>query len=343
MKRALVIQTAFLGDVILSLPVVQVLKRSFPESQVDFLSIPDTSGVLKSHPDISRVIVYDKHGKDRYFKALRRLRAELKGNEYDVVICPHRSLRSAFLARGTGAVVRVGFDRSAWKGGFTHVKPWRFGVHEVERNLSLLDPLGITPAREEPRLYPDEEDATVADRFLSIRGVNTPYAVVAPGTVWETKRYPVELMREVVVNLLSKFDKVVIIGGKKDLDVASGIAAADPRIVSAVGGLSFMVSAEVVRRASLLIANDSAPIHVASAFDIPTVAIFGPTVKEFGFYPYHKNSVVVEENGLRCRPCSIHGGRHCPIATFECMRKISPERVVKEGLIISGVSDRMEN
>ena len=150
-------------------------------------------------------------------------------------------------------------------------------------------------------------------------------------------------MREVVVKLLSKFDKVVIIGGKKDLDVASGIVATDPRIVSAVGELSFMVSAEVVRRASLLIANDSAPIHVASAFDIPTVAIFGPTVKEFGFYPYHKNSVVVEENGLRCRPCSIHGGRHCPIATFECMRKISPERVVKEGLIISGVSDRMEN
>lgn len=342
MNRALVIQTAFLGDVILALPVVQVLRRSFPQSRIDFLAIPETSGILKSHPDISQVIVYDKHGEHRSLKAFRSLRAELKRSEYDVVICPHRSLRSALLARGTGAAVRVGFDRSVWKGSFTHVKPWRYGVHEVERNLSLLEPLGIVPEREEPRLYPGETDEADAAGFLSTHGVDAPYAVVAPGTVWETKRYPVELMREVVKGLLPNFNRVVVIGGKRDLEAAAGIVGADPRVVSAVGELPFMSSAEVIRRASLLVANDSAPIHVASAFDVPTVAIFGPTVKEFGFYPYHRNSVVIEESGLGCRPCSIHGGSYCPIATFECMRKISPERVVKECLRLSGVPDRME-
>ncbi len=343
MRHALVIQTAFLGDVILALPVVQVLKRSFPGSRIDFLAIPETSGILVSHPDISRVIVYDKHGKHRSLKAFRSLRGELKRNEYDVVICPHRSLRSALLAQGTGAAVRVGFDRSAWKGSFTHLKPWRFGVHEVERDLSLLEPLGIVYGREEPRLYPGETDRAAAEKFLSAHGVDTTYAVVAPGTVWETKRYPVELLREVVKGLLPGFGKVVLIGGKKDVNVAAGIVGTDTRVVSAVGELPFMASAEIIRRASLLVANDSAPVHIASAFDTPTVAIFGPTVKEFGFYPYHKNSVVIEESGLGCRPCSIHGGSYCPIATFECMRKISPERVVKESIKISEMSDRMGN
>ncbi len=343
MNHALVVQTAFLGDVILALPVVQVLKRSFPELRIDFLAIPETSVILNSHPDISQVIVYDKHGKHRSLKAFMSLRGELKRSNYDVVICPHRSLRSALLAGGTGAAVRVGFDRSAWKRSFTNIKPWRYGVHEVDRNLSLLEPLGIVPGREEPRLHPDETDKAIAERLLFAHGVGTTYAVVAPGTVWETKRYPVEFMREVVNGLLPIFGKVVIIGGKKDLDAAAGIVGTDPRVVSAVGELSFMSSAEIIRRASLLVANDSAPIHIASAFDTPTVAIFGPTVKDFGFYPYHKNSVVIEESGLRCRPCSIHGGSYCPIATFECMRKISPDRVVKESMRVSGISDRMGN
>lgn len=343
MKHVLIIQTAFLGDVILALPLAQVLKRLYPEARVDFLAIPETSGIVQSHPDISKAIIYDKHEKHHSLMNFMELRAGLKKRGYDVVVCPHRSLRSALLASGTGAAVRIGFDRSAWKRSFTDLMPWKFGMHEVERNLSLLKPLGIEIDREEPRLYPDEKNAEEAARFLSTHGVQPPYAVVAPGTVWNTKRYPADSMREVVAGLLGSFERVVLIGGRKDLDVASKVAGADSRVVSAAGELPFMSSAELIRRASLLIANDSAPIHIASAFGTPTVAIFGPTVRDFGFYPYHRNSRVVEIDGLGCRPCSIHGGDHCPITTFECMRKITPETIVAAGLELCARSSELGN
>lgn len=335
MNRALVIQTAFLGDVILALPLVQVLKRSFPELQIDFLAIPETAEIVKAHPDISEVIVYDKHDRHHGLKDFIDLRAGLKKRMYDLVLCPHRSLRSALLASGTGAGIRVGFDRSASKRSFTNLMPWKFGVHEVERNLSLLSPVGIAAGREEPKLFPGEKDIENAEHFLSDHGVGSPYAAVAPGTVWTTKRYPVGQMEDVVRGLLERFSKVVIVGGKNDSGIAGRLLHIGEDVVSAVGELPFMSSAEIIRRASLLIANDSAPVHVASAFNVPTVAIFGPTVREFGFYPYHKNSRVVEIEGLGCRPCSIHGGKYCPISTFECMRKIAPSRIIAAGIEIS--------
>jgi lipopolysaccharide heptosyltransferase II len=330
MNRVLVIQTAFLGDVILTLPLVQAIKRHLGDVQVDFLAIPETADVVKSHPDISQLLLYDKHGKHSSFSDFLELRAGLRRRVYNYVFCPHRSLRSALLAGGTRAQVRVGFDRTAWKRSFTHLMPWKFGIHEVERDLSLLAAIGIKAEREEPRLHPNEENREQVSRFLSSHGIEPPYAVVAPGTVWKTKQYPLEMMALVVRGLMAKFSAVVLIGGPRDLESAKDLAVAGGNVVSAIGEFSFMTSAELIRRASLLVANDSAPIHAASAFGVPTVAIFGPTVKDFGFYPYHESSKVVEADGLGCRPCSIHGGNRCPIGTFECMRSISPERVVAE-------------
>lgn len=136
------------------------------------------------------------------------------------------------------------------------------------------------------------------------------------------------MMVEVVRKLSGKFTNVVVIGGKKDLDLVSSFNVLDEKIVLAIGNLPIMSSAEIIKGSSLLIANDSAPVHIASAFNIPTVAIFGPTIKDFGFYPYHEASEVVEVDGLGCRPCSIHGGQRCPTVTFDCMKLISPERIV---------------
>ncbi len=329
MKKILVIQTAFLGDVILTLPLVQSVKKGIPESQIDFIAIPDTSDILKSHPDISELLIYDKHGKQKTFSAFVRFKNELRNRKYDVVLCPHRSLRSCLLAKLSRAGIRVGFDNSAMKSCFTDLLPWRFGVHEVDRNLSLVKPLGINIRSELPKIYPDSENVAEADRFLVGNRIRSPFAVVAPGTIWQTKRYPVEMMAEVVRKISEKFVVVVIIGGKKDIGLAESFEKINGRVISAIGKFSIMTSAEIIRRASLLIANDSAPIHIASAFNIPTAAIFGPTVKDFGFAPCHDKSTVVEVDSLNCRPCSIHGGPRCPIGTFDCMKRISPNEVVK--------------
>ncbi len=343
MNRALVIQTAFLGDVILALPVVQVLKKTFPESQIDFLAIPETADIVTSHPDISKAVIYDKHNKHHALADFLELRGGLKKRMYDLVVCPHRSLRSALLASGTGATIRIGFDRSASKRSFTHFVPWELGVHEIDRNLSLLSPLGIDAERVAPRLYPREEDVRAADRFLSMHEIDPPYVAIAPGTAWNTKQYPLRQMEEVVRGFHDRFNEVVLIGGKRDAEIVDGLLDVGAGVVSGVGELSFMASAEIIRRASLLIANDSAPVHVASAFNVPTVAIFGPTVRDFGFYPYHERSRVVEIEGLGCRPCSIHGGSYCPIGTFECMKKISPDRIIETGLEMLSLKTNSQN
>lgn len=332
MRRALVVQTAFLGDVILTLPLVQTLKKSVDDAQIDFIAIPETSDILKSHPDISRLIIYDKHGEHKSLSSFLLLGRELRANKYDVVLCPHRSLRSCLTAKYTQANVRAGFDNSALKSCFTDVLPWKFGVHEVERNLSLLTPLGINAHREEPRLFPTAGNREEIELFLKENRVTGSFAVVAPGTVWKTKRYPIEMMSEVVRKLLDGFSNIVIVGGKKDAGLVEHFTKIDRRVISAIGRFSIMSSAELIRRASLLVANDSAPIHIASAFNVPTVAVFGPTVRDFGFFPYHERSAVVEVENLGCRPCSLHGGDRCPINTFDCMRKILPDRIVAKGL-----------
>lgn len=344
MRKFLIIQTAFLGDVILTLPLVQVLKQSVPDSQIDFVAIPQTADIVKNHPDITNVIVYDKHGKQKSFLSFLKFRRELRSVNYDVVLCPHRSLRSCLLTEATKARVTVGFDNSALKSIFTDILPWKFGMHEVDRNLSLLQPVlggsfrSAVINHNPPKIFIAEEYRTRAETFLSEHRVRRPYAVIAPGTVWETKRYPVESMIEVIRKLSDKFASIILIGGEKDIDLIRDFNVLDEKVVLAIGGLSIMSSAEIIKGASLLIANDSAPIHIASAFDVPTVAIFGPTVKDFGFYPYHKRSAVVEVEGLGCRPCSIHGGHRCPIVTFDCMRNISSDEMVRKALEISGIS-----
>jgi len=336
MNRALVIQTAFLGDVILTLPLVQVLKRTNSQLMIDFVAIPAAKEVLANHPDISNVIIYDKHGDQKSLFAFSELGRLLRANKYDLVLCPHPSFRSSMMARATKAGVRIGFDRSAWKNNFTSILPWRFGVHEIDRNLSLLRPLGIDAARELPRLYPSDSDREKANAFMKLNGIAGRFAVVAPGTVWKTKQFPVRKMAEVADKLRGKFERVVLVGGVNDSRANDDFSDADNYVVSAIGKLPIMSSAEIIRRASLLISNDSAPVHIASAFSVPTVAIFGPTVRDFGFYPYHDKSAVVEVKNLSCRPCSIHGGKNCPIETFDCMEMIQSDDVATVAFLLTG-------
>lgn len=334
--RILVIQTAFLGDVILTLPMVQSLKKATKDAQISFVAIPDTSEIVQSHPDISEVIAYDKHGKQKSLGSFLSLAKELRERKYDIVLSPHRSIKSCLLTKLSRAKIRIGFDNAALRSCFTARLPWKFGVHEIDRNISLLRPLGIEVRRESPRLFPTDKHRKDAEQFLADNEIRLPYAVIAPGTVWETKRYPIEMMADVARKLLERFANVVIVGGKKDVGFVKDLVGIGRGIISAVGRFSVMSSAEIVRRASLLVANDSAPVHIASAFNVPTVAIFGPTVREFGFFPYHDRSAVVEVDGLRCRPCSMHGTRNCPIGTFVCMKRITPDEVVSRAFELLG-------
>ena len=326
-KNILVVQTAFLGDVILTLPLVQTLKNVFPDANIDFVAVPRAAHVLRSHPDIRQTIVYDKRGSDAGIAGLLRMRRTLRANTYGLALVPHRSLRSAVLVAAASIPRRIGFNASAGRFLFTDTVRYEKSLHEVDRNARLLDPLNIVAGSKDfPHLYPSREDCAEVDRFLFSQWKNKTRKIIgiAPGTVWNTKRWPTANFIELADRLRSDGFHIVLVGGEEDTKLCSEIcsAMADSSTISAAGKLTVLQSAELIRRCRLLVSNDSAPVHLAVAVQTPVVAIFGATVPEFGFAPYGQHDVVVETKGLSCRPCSIHGGDACPISTFDCMKRI---------------------
>jgi len=330
--RILVIQTAFIGDVILTIPLLQVLKRSYPEASVDCVVVPRAAGLLKTHPSVDRVVEYDKRGRDRGIGGFLRLLRLLRPRRYDIAVVPHRSLRSAVLARGAGIRRRIGFDRSAGSMFWTDTVRYAEGVHEIDRNLALLKPLGIEqPAHERPFVYSSPEDIAEVDRELKgfpDLGSRT-FVAVAPGTIWKTKQWLPEYVAEICRLMARAEIGVILIGGPEDAELCERIraGASSAGVVSTAGTLTLRQSAELLRRCAVLVCNDSAPMHIAGAVGTPVVAIFGATVPAFGFSPRGPRDVVMQIEGLRCRPCSIHGGPECPIKTFDCMVRIRPSMV----------------
>ena len=332
-KNILVVQTAFLGDVILTLPLVRQLTKSYSSAGIDVVVVPRAAGLLAAHPDIRSVIVFDKRGEDRGIRGLYRLAKSLRSAGYDLAFIPHRSLRSAVLAWLASVPRRIGFDRSAGSFLFTKKVRYNDALHEVDRNLSLLTGVSIEPLRKEmPRLFPSDQDRSVVDEIIASRGIKPDDAIIAiaPGSVWNTKRWLKEGFRELAHRLSADRCYVAVIGGEQDRALCDEICAGgDSRVFPAAGTLSLLQSAELIRRCALIVSNDSAPVHLAMAMDTPVVAIFGPTIPEFGFAPYGPADVVVQTSGLICKPCSIHGGDTCPVGTFECMKSISVETVYR--------------
>ena len=330
--RILILQTSFPGDVVLTLPLAQELKRALPASGIDMIVIPSAAGIPEHHPAIREIIVYDKRGGDSglagFLKMLRRIRS----NRYTAALVPHRSIRSALLPYLARIPIRVGFNRSAGWFLFNRVISYDRGVHEIKRNCQLLSGLGISVQDViSAKLYPGAEEIGTAGKVLAEAGISpeTAFITVAPGSVWETKRWPDKYFAEVIRILSGRTWRTVLIGGKEDAGLCEQIRLmAEPAgAVNTAGRLSFLGSAEVIRRSTLLLTNDTAPLHLAGAVGTRIAAIFGATVTRFGFGPTNPGDRVLEIEGLPCRPCSIHGGKTCPIGTFPCMLTLRPADV----------------
>ena len=318
---ALVIQTAFLGDVVLTTPLLSVLAER--HGPVDVVTTPAAASLLEHHPAVADVLRYDKHGTARGWRGLRRLGSELRARRYRSVYLPHRSWRSAVLGLWSGAAERIGFADSPAALTYTRRVRRPTSGHEVERLLALAQPFGeTTPA---VSLGLTAADHAAAEAWLTAHGVAAGFTALAPGSVWGTKRWPY------YAELTSRTDgQVVIVGGREDAPLAQAIVqSSGGKAVSAAGALSLRESAALIRRARVLVTNDSAPLHLATAVGTPVLALFGPTVPEFGFGPRHPGDVTLGHAELSCRPCSRHGPQVCPLGHHRCMRDLSVEAVSK--------------
>ncbi len=322
--RVLVIQTAFLGDVVLTTPLFRALKELWPASQLAALVIPETAPVLERLPYLDEILTHDKRagGPGELGGIIRKVRAR----KFDVVVSPHRSARSAFIAWTSAAPRRVGYRESALPFLYTELVPRPLERHEAERILALAEAMGSRGADARPTLTLGEDERAAAREAAG----GIPYAVISPSSVWPTKRWTAEGFAAVGDYLSGRGFGVVVTGAPGEEEDAAAVAAAmEAPAVNLAGETTPREAAALVAEAALLVANDSAPVHVASAFDTPTVAVFGATVPAQGFAPRASRSAVAEVADLPCRPCGAHGGHRCPEKHFRCMADLSPAEVVR--------------
>jgi len=324
---SLVIQTSFLGDTVLTTPLLVALAERGP---VDVVVTPLGASLLRGNPSVRRVITYDKRGRDAGVLGLRRLALQLRAGPYEAAYLAQGSLRSAVLARAARIKRRVGFDTSAGRALYTERVRYRRDRHHAERLWRLVagdaaDSPGADVLR--PALFPSADDRAAVDALLDELAAGGPLVAFAPGSIWGTKRWP----HFVALAAALEEARLVVVGSREDGALAETIATAAPgRVLDATGRLSLLASAELIRRCAVLVANDSAPTHLASGVGTPTLTLFGPTVPAFGFGPLAPRSLALGVDGLACRPCHAHGPRECPLGHFDCMRTLEPSRVASQ-------------
>ncbi len=333
-ENILVIQTAFLGDLILTTPLFREVKKKFPDSRLTVIVNKGTESVLEANPHIDEIIPLDKKVIKASIFGFWNFCIDLRKRNFSICISPHFSFRSSIMAWMTGAKRRIGYTTAGFS-FFLNEKiqrPLR-GLHEVDKLLSLL--------------YTEEERRSISRRpelFWkpeSVLGIQAEmqkhhlekgkYILLSPSSVWETKRLPAEKFKVVGQELARKTGlKIVLTGGKGDKDLCDEVGAGYG--INLAGKTSLPEMSYLMSQAALLITNDSSPIHFASAFNLPTLAAFGATIPAFGYTPLADKIFISEVLGLDCRPCGIHGGRVCPKVHFRCMLEQDTERMVEEAI-----------
>lgn len=329
MERILVIQTAFLGDAILTLPLIQKLTELNPSAAIDVLAIPSTREIFENSPSVSNVLAYDKRGKQKGLFGLHLLGKTIRKNKYSKIYSPHRSARTSLLILLSRCKQTFGFNISTFSWAYKTVIKYQSDIHEVQRNFSLL---GSQIPVEDWKVLPEINRIPHVGILNKIQNVieGERTIAIAPGSVWETKKYPITSLVGVTTSLMNDGWKIIILGSKEDLKLCEKLnLSPNDKTFNLAGKLSIVESVELLRVCKLIISNDSAPTHMGVAANIPVITVFCSTIPEFGFYPYNEKSISLSYNDLSCKPCGIHGHKACPIETFDCGKLLLPDSILK--------------
>ena len=325
MPKFLIIQTASIGDVILSTSILEKLHDFYPGAQIDILVKKGIDSLFSGHPFLKNVYSWDKN--NAKIKNLASILKKVKAEKYDYVINIQRFGMTGLLAALSSAKVKIGFDKNPFSRLFTkrikHIIG-KEGIHEINRNHELIkDITDDVPGK--VRLYPTEADFNAVKKYYSEK-----YITIAPASLWYTKQFPpgkwVEFLNDVDKEL-----KVYLLGAKNDIEICEEITklSTHKNCLILAGKLSLLQTAALMKNAVMNYVNDSAPQHLASAVNASVSAIFCSTVPEFGFGPLSDNSVIIEtDKNLDCRPCGLHGHRECLEKHFDCALSITKQKLL---------------
>ena len=350
MQKILVIQTAFIGDLVLATALVESLHEQYPQSSIDIVVRKGNEPLFNDHPFINELIVWDKKN-SKYLNWLSILK-KIRAKHYDVLINLQRFAATGLWTVLSNANTTIGFDKNPFSFLFTHKVKHDIStlnqnisasaVHEINRNHALTSSLGEFPLAM-PKLYPTKSDYEKVKVYQAQK-----YITIAPASVWFTKQFPLTAWVSLINEL--KFEgPIYILGGPADkalgdaivnevsklnsntsnISTTSNASSASKKIINLSGELGFLASAALQQKAVINYVNDSAPMHFCSAVNAPVVAIYCSTIPAFGFGPLSTNSFIVEtQQKLSCRPCGLHGKKQCPLGHFNCAQTIENAQLI---------------
>ena len=327
--RILILRLSSIGDILLSSFFIRQVAKTFPKSKIDFVIKEQFGDLVKFNPNLDQVYYVQP---EKGYAQLYQLRNELKSNKYNLVFDLHNNLRTRFLLTGLSKSKK----RKINKDKIIRALLVRFkinGYKEIKsipiRYLETGKEVGINDDMNGLELFWDnqtEEKLIKEYPFLE----NDRYIALAPGAAHYTKKWPIEYFMELVDIITEKRnERLVILGGLTDVDDGMELELND-RVINLTGKLSLLESAIAIKNAKVLVSNDSGVMHMAAAVKTPVLAIFGSTVEELGFFPFRSKHCVIQNEGLKCRPCSHIGKNYCPKGHFRCMLEIKPKFVYDE-------------
>ncbi len=339
-----IFQTSFIGDSVLTTPLIKKTAKLFPDAKIVVITRPQTQDIFRPLKEVSQIILNDKKGWNKIAGVWKTAKA-IRDTHADILLVPHRSFRSALIAWLSRVPIRIGFTSSEGWFFYTKTVPFSWMIHDAERNLSLLQGIAkenFTAEKLNMNYAPSAEENV--ERLIKDFNLEGKVLIgIHAGSAWPTKCWPMEYFVKLISRLQTELgvQAVLVGGGKKDTDLGEKICQlATGHAASLCGKTSLADLMALMQHFKLFITNDSGPMHIATAFGVPTLAIFGPTTRELGFFPYGEGHRVMEVENLPCRPCALHGGKKCPKKHFKCMRDISPDTVfdnAKEMLEKAGV------
>ena len=296
--KILIIHTAFIGDIVLSTPLIQKLKDLYPKSEIDYLTLPTNQSVLYNNPNLNEIILYDKKGKDKGIKGFLKVLKILKQKKYDYAVIPHRFIKSILLAKLAKIPDIVGFDVATGSSLLDKKVHYDMKKHEVERLLNLVEYEG---EKIPVRIYPAKENFVKIEKMLKNSGYTgkkeQKLILVAPGSQRPEKMWPIEKYREVIQKLKKNENYFIgITGSKAEKELPLNFEN-DKNVIDFRGEISLVEFGALISKADVVVGNDSSPIHIASGFEKPfVIGIFGPGKRSLGFFPWTEKSNVIEDN-----------------------------------------------
>ncbi len=332
LKEILIIRLSSIGDVLLTTPLIRLLKNKFPGAQIDFVIKQEFADLLNYHPYISHLYRYDKNNEA---ESLKKIKQEIRNRQYDLILDLHKNFRSYYLTSGSRAKAIIRYKKGAFP-RFLLVKFKLVLSQKIipiyQRYLNCLNNFEIGYDGNGLDIFFNEEtEIRVFERHSNFLN-NSPGLTIgiAPGAKHATKRWTAEGFSKVINFFINNRNaRIILFGSKADQEILQSLSIERTQFVlNATGELSLLETAALMNHCNLVLTNDSGLMHLASALKKKVVAIFGSTTEHLGFFPYLTEHIVVQNSNLNCRPCTHIGKDKCPRVHFKCMKEIAPEHVI---------------